>query len=302
MSGMLHLHLLSRLLILASSWIGSIQLLFLLSVGLPIGRAFDRGYLCVPAHISYLSANVLLIAIILSSPGPSSSFSVSSCCPWRNLRSTTKWAPQTNFLGKFLSAFQVFLSQGLGMGLAMGMIYLPTMGVMAHHFLRKRVFVMGIVVSGASMGGVIHPIMLNKLFHSDVGFAKGVRASAGLNLGIMFLALCLMRTRLPPKNTGGLGPAVKRFARDPPYLLAVFGWAILDRIRLILTTEQRFPCDHGPILPRFLPSAVLHQQGNWCEYRFLHGKSNLLQAWTDLNPLILLISLQSWTVSTLSDV
>jgi len=126
-------------------------------------------------------------------------------------------------LAKPQKYYQVFLSQGLGMGIGMGMIYLPTMGVMAHHFLKKRVLVMGIVVSGASIGGVIHPIMLNKLFYGRVGFAWGVRASGFLNLGVMICALAMMRTRLPGKNAGGLGAAVKRFARDPPYILAVFG-------------------------------------------------------------------------------
>jgi hypothetical protein len=112
------------------------------------------------------------------------------------------------------------------MGIAMGLIYLPTMGVLAHHFLEKRTLVMGIVASGASTGGILHPIMLNKLFHRGnpyIAFGQGVRASAGLNFGIMFISLCLMRTRLPPKITGGLGPAVKRFARDPPYIFAVIG-------------------------------------------------------------------------------
>jgi len=172
------------------SWIGSIQLLFLLSIGLPIGRAFDRGYFY---HL-IISGSIIYIVCLF-------------------LLSLTK--PQ--------SYYQVFLSQGLGMGLGMGMIYLPTMGVIAHHFQKKRVVVMGFVVAGASIGGVIHPIMLNKLFHGSVGFEKGVRASAGLNLGLVVISILLMRTRLPPRNTGGLGPAVKKFARDLPYLFAVFG-------------------------------------------------------------------------------
>lgn len=109
------------------------------------------------------------------------------------------------------------------MGIGMGMIYLPTMGVMAHHFHRKRILVMAIVVSGSSVGGVIHPIMLNKLFYGSLGFANGVRASAGMNAGIVLVALALMRTRLPPKNTGRLLPAIRKFSRDPPYVFAVFG-------------------------------------------------------------------------------
>jgi len=128
----------------------------------------------------------------------------------------------------------------------MGMIYLPTMGVMAHHFLKKRILVMGVVVSGASIGGVIHPIMLNNLFHGRVGFAWGVRASAFMNLGIMAVSLCLMRTRLPPRNAGGFGAAVKRFARDPPYLLAVFGaFLVIMGLFFPVFFLQLYSINHG---------------------------------------------------------
>lgn len=62
--------------------------------------------------------------------------------------------------------------------------------------------------------------MLNKLFHGPVGFQNGVRISAGLNAGLLIIANCMMRTRLPPKKTGTALPLAK-FARDPPYLIAV---------------------------------------------------------------------------------
>lgn len=121
-------------------------------------------------------------------------------------------------------ALQVFLSQGLGLGIAMGLIYIPTMGVIAHHFQRRRTLALGIAASGSSIGGLVHPIMLNSLFHGSPGFAVGVRASAGFNLALMGTAILLMRTRLPPKPVGSLGPAVKRFVKDPPYALAVCGY------------------------------------------------------------------------------
>lgn len=105
----------------------------------------------------------------------------------------------------------------------MGLIYLPTMAVLAHHFRRKQVFVMGLVVSGGSVGGIVHPLMLNKLLFSPLGFANSVRASAGLNTGFVLLALALMRSRLPTQNTTRLIPVLKKLATDPPYLFAVLG-------------------------------------------------------------------------------
>lgn len=64
--------------------------------------------------------------------------------------------------------------------------------------------------------------MLNKLFHGSTGFHNGVRASAGLNLGLFIIAILLMRTRLPSKK-GGMTIPIADFARDPPYLFAVLG-------------------------------------------------------------------------------
>jgi MCP family monocarboxylic acid transporter-like MFS transporter 10 len=75
------------------------------------------------------------------------------------------------------------------------------------------------------LGAVIHPIMLNKLFHGPIGFQNGVRISAALNCGLLIIANLMMRTRLPPKSTGTSLP-IAAFARDPPYLLAVIGYVM----------------------------------------------------------------------------
>lgn len=66
---------------------------------------------------------------------------------------------------------------------------------------------MSIVASGASLGGVVHTIMLNKLINGPIGFAMGVRISAGLVTGLLFISCLLIRTRYetrhdaPPINT-----------------------------------------------------------------------------------------------------
>jgi MFS family permease len=120
---------------------------------------------------------------------------------------------------------QVFLSQGLGIGLAFGLTYIPSLGIVGHYFQRRRALAMGIAASGSSIGGVIHPIMLNHLFYGSSGFHVGVRASAGLNLGLMVVGVLLMRTRLPPKKTGAkLLPQLAAFLQDPPYVFAISGY------------------------------------------------------------------------------
>lgn len=43
--------------------------------------------------------------------------------------------------------YQVFLSQGVGMGLAVGLLYVPALGVISQYFLRLRPLVLGIGTS-----------------------------------------------------------------------------------------------------------------------------------------------------------
>jgi len=82
---------------------------------------------------------------------------------------------------------------------------------------------MSIVATGASLGAVIHPIMLNNLFER-IGFGNTVRASAGLNAGLLLIACLLMHPRLPPPdNTPALWKSLKKFSRDGPYVFAAIG-------------------------------------------------------------------------------
>jgi MFS family permease len=71
--------------------------------------------------------------------------------------------------------YQTFLSQGLGIGLGMGCLFLPGVSIVSQYFRARRSLAMGCVVAGASVGGVIWPITLNHLFNDSAGFAWGVR-------------------------------------------------------------------------------------------------------------------------------
>ena len=149
--------------------------------------------------------------------------------------------------------------QGLGVGIGSSLTYLPSMAVLAHHFKKPhtRARAMCIAVAGSSFGGLLHPIMLNYLFHrsSDphADFVLGVRASAGVIAGLQVISILLLRTKHPNKNgdeidsnatlevtsessphekkedrssSRGLtnfGSTVKKFASDWPYVSMVFG-------------------------------------------------------------------------------
>lgn len=47
--------------------------------------------------------------------------------------------------------YQLFLSQGIGLGLGAGLVYMPSVAIQAHYWRARRAFVMGIVITGSSL-------------------------------------------------------------------------------------------------------------------------------------------------------
>lgn len=56
------------------------------------------------------------------------------------------------------SYYSIILSQGVGLGLANGILFIPSIGAVSHHFLKRRALATGIVVTGSSVGGIVFPI------------------------------------------------------------------------------------------------------------------------------------------------
>src|ERR1700754_4927135 len=79
--------------------------------------------------------------------------------------------------------YQFFLSQGVGMGLGFGLLFIPTLSVLATHFREKRALATGIATSGNSFGGVILPICksdpLSSFDHNELKI--GFRAQVSLS-------------------------------------------------------------------------------------------------------------------------
>ncbi|EUC60404.1 MFS general substrate transporter, partial [Rhizoctonia solani AG-3 Rhs1AP] len=143
--------------------------------------------------------------------------------------------------------YQVFLPQAIGLGIALGLLFLPSIGVISHHFARRRSLTMGIVVSGSSCGGIIFPIMLNKVFERH-GFGWGVRSTAFVVLACLIAANLLMRTRLPPKSKRPPTPPpdFKAIMTDFSYLAAIAGaFLVMMGLFLPIFYIQLFAVVHG---------------------------------------------------------
>ncbi|KAF8172810.1 hypothetical protein K438DRAFT_1611400, partial [Mycena galopus ATCC 62051] len=119
-------------------WIGSFQLAIQYAMGALVGCAVDVGYF---HHVMLVGSTLYVLCIFLL------------------------YSTQPDQL------YQVFLAQAVGMGIFSALMFLPSFTIVSHHFKRRRALAMDIVTSGAACGGVVFPIMLNKIGqHADLGF------------------------------------------------------------------------------------------------------------------------------------
>ncbi|ORY83514.1 major facilitator superfamily domain-containing protein [Leucosporidium creatinivorum] len=175
----------------AIAWIGSLELFLVLACGVLVGRLFDAGFL----------RSLLLLATVIYCVGM---FSLPYCQTY----------------------VQIFLSQGLACGLAPGLAFIPAVSSISHWFKKRRGAVLGLFATGASIGGLVYPILLNKLLYNpQVGFAWAIRAAGFLTLGMLLIACTTLRARLPPRK-GGAFFDIKVF-KDPAYAFITAGASIV---------------------------------------------------------------------------
>jgi len=123
---------------------------------------------------------------------------------------------------------QIFLSQGVCVGLGMGFLFLPGVSVVQHHFLKRRAFVNGIAATGSAIGGIVFSIMLNKMFQQDstIGFKTGVRIAAAIVAVALLIANIVMRTDIPPRKKRKVQipmPNPAKFFTEAKFVLVLSG-------------------------------------------------------------------------------
>ncbi|KAG9189702.1 hypothetical protein G6011_06570 [Alternaria panax] len=196
------------------SWIGTVQAWLLIVIGVLSGPLFDLGYF----RSMLLVGNFLVVLGIMM------------------LSLSTKY-------------WQVFLSQGLCMGLGAGLLYIPSLAMVGVWFSKKRAFALGIVMSGIAVGGVIYIIMFDHLVRT-AGFPWAIRA-------IGFVALAAALLSIPALLSGSAWLKHKRKRR------ALFDKSALhDRLFLIFTACS-FSTFLGYIVPYFyIPTYARERLGS----------------------------------------
>ena len=98
-------------------------------------------------------------------------------------------------------------------GVGTSLIFTPAISAVGHWFKKGRGGATGLAQTGGSIGGIIFPLMLQKLFVS-VGFVWATRILALIILVLVIIANLLIRSRLPSKPGGSVWPDFRIFGNS----------------------------------------------------------------------------------------
>ena len=166
----------------AISWIGSVQLFLIYFIGTFSGRALDAGYY---RTVLICGSCLQVLAVFITS----------------SLSSISSSSSRGNGYG--YGYWQLFIAQGIVKGLGDGLVFCPTVSLVATYFSKRRAFAMACAASGGATGGMIFPLIAQQLLPT-LGFAWTVRVMAFVILFNSTVAVCLARVRLPARQTGPL--------------------------------------------------------------------------------------------------
>ncbi|KAI0430847.1 major facilitator superfamily domain-containing protein [Xylaria sp. FL1042] len=142
------------------AWIGSIQSLFLMAVGVFIGPFYDAGHCRI----------LLIIGTIFVALG----FMLTSI-------STQYWS--------------IFLAQGVLTGLGTSCLSIPSIAIVPPYFTpARRAFVMGTSTLGSGLAATIYPLIFQSL-QPTIGFPWAVRVQGFISLALCLFAVIVARPR-----------------------------------------------------------------------------------------------------------
>ncbi|KAE8131064.1 major facilitator superfamily domain-containing protein [Aspergillus pseudotamarii] len=124
-------------------------------------------------------------------------------------------------LGFCQEYWHFMLSIGVAGGLAASLILTPSVSAIGHFFNKNRGIATGIATTGGSAGGIVFPLVLEKLF-PIIGWAWATRVVALICLVTIILTNLLIRSRLPKKPASHMLPDLRIF-RDPKFTITTIG-------------------------------------------------------------------------------
>lgn len=91
--------------------------------------------------------------------------------------------------------WQLYLTQGVLVGLGFVFIYIPPTVVLATYFKKYRAFAFGIAVGGAGVGGVLFSLSINKVIKDAGNQRWALRMCCFVTLAIAIVAILMIRPR-----------------------------------------------------------------------------------------------------------
>ncbi|KAF9562087.1 MFS general substrate transporter, partial [Agrocybe pediades] len=179
---------------IAVRFIGSVQLFFAFLLSVVAGKLMDSGYFRYVIH----GGSVLYIVslALLSFIGEEQLGAILAC-------------------------------QSIGMGIGIGLVFVPTAIVPLYYFKRRKGLAMGIVISGGSLGGMIFPAALLP----SRGFRGAVLITACVVLGFLAVGNGLSTYSAPPKQEKPAYPLPRidlaKYSKEMGYLFAAGGYVVI---------------------------------------------------------------------------
>lgn len=90
--------------------------------------------------------------------------------------------------------YQFILSFSVCCGLGCSFMTSPCVGCIGHYFNKRRGLAMGVAMSGASLGGVVWPLLCRGLY-TKIGYVWTIRTLAFIFLGLMIVAIAIANDR-----------------------------------------------------------------------------------------------------------
>ncbi|PQE06792.1 Riboflavin transporter MCH5 protein [Rutstroemia sp. NJR-2017a BBW] len=144
----------------AIAWIGTTQGFLVNVVGVVSGRIYDLGYI---KPLLYFGMFFNVLGLVTAS-----------------------------FATTYVS---IFLSLGVCVGLGSGSFYVPSLAIISSYFTTKRPLAISISANGASIGGIIYPILFRVLVER-IGFVWVCRIFACMNACLLLISIFLISPRV----------------------------------------------------------------------------------------------------------
>ncbi len=152
--------------------------------------------------------------------------------------------------------YQFFLAQSVCAAIGSSAVFNACMASVVSWFFKNRAAAFGVMVSGSSMGGVVLPIMMDRMIN-EVGFPWAIRAVAFLFLFLLTIACFTVRSRLPPRPKPLVLAEYFNGFREPAFSLTViacflFFWGMFLPFNYIILQAQQAGMDPA-LVPYLLP-------------------------------------------------